>query len=156
MLKLICVGKLKERYWREAVAEYVKRLGRYCRIEIAEVPDASVPDNPSQAQIEAVLEREAVGIRKHLKPQMHVVSLCVEGKQWSSEDFAEYIKKQELSGSIAFIIGGSHGLADEIKRLSHFCLSFSKMTLPHQMMRAVFLEQLYRACKINAGESYHK
>ena len=87
---------------------------------------------------------------------MHVVSLCVEGKQLSSEGFAEYIKKQELSGSIAFIIGGSHGLADEIKRLSHFCLSFSKMTLPHQMMRAVFLEQLYRACKINAGESYHK
>ncbi len=157
-IEIICVGKLKEKFWTEACNEYVKRLSRFCHLHITELKDEAVNERASNAQIEQSLEKEAQRIAACLLPRDYVISLCVEGKMLDSEKLAEKLSDIQHMGSgrLVFIIGGSHGLSDTIKKRSDFKLSFSPMTFPHQLMRVVLLEQVYRAFKINAGESYHK
>ena len=140
---VVCVGKLKERYWREACAEYAKRLTRFCKIEIKELPE-----RPS-------LEEEAAEILRNCRG--HVIALAIEGRECSSEKFAEKIKTLcDRGEEITFLIGSSCGLSSGVKGAAKELLSFSEMTFPHQMMRVVLLEQIYRAFMINAGAEYHK
>ena len=154
---LIAVGKLKEKYLRDAVAEYFKRLGAFCKINIIEIDEEKVGDNPSKAQIDNVLEKEGQRIIKKIPKSSSVITLCIEGKEYSSEELAKKIADISMTSShITFIIGGSLGLSDTVKSKSALRLSFGKMTLPHQLMRVVLLEQIYRAFKINNNESYHK
>ena len=157
-IKIIVTGKLKEKYLKNGIAEYEKRLSRFCDLKIIELPDEKIPDNASPAQEKAILEKEGERVLKQLSPSDFVIPLCVEGKFLSSEELAETIEKTTTSGtnSIAFIIGGSLGLSDEVKRMGNLKLSFSKMTFPHQLMRLILTEQIYRAFKINSNESYHK
>lgn len=155
---VICVGKIKEKYFTDALAEYTKRLGRFCKLNIIEVKDEATPDNPSKAEKDLVLNREGERIKSKMPKNGHVISLCVEGMQQSSEELATCIEDLTLRGvsHIVFVIGGSMGIADDIKGLSKTRLSFSKMTYPHQLMRVVLLEQVYRAFTINNGITYHK
>jgi len=157
-VKIICVGKLKEKYLKDAVDEYSKRLGRFCNLEITELTDEKIPDNPSSAEEEAVLLKEAEKILKIISPADYVISLCVEGKQQSSEEFAKTFSQLALGGrsTVCFVIGGSLGLHNTVKNRSDLRLGFSKMTFPHQLMRVFLTEQIYRAFKINANEKYHK
>lgn len=157
-IEIICVGKLKEAYWTAACAEYQKRLSRFCTLHVTELRDEAVPDSASAAQVEQAVCKEGMRIKALLQPRDYVISLCIEGKMKSSEAFAEALAEMQQvgAGRLVLIIGGSCGLAKEIKELSKMKLSFSPMTFPHQLMRVVLLEQLYRAFKINAGESYHK
>lgn len=155
-IKIVCLGKLKEKYLKDGIAEYCKRISRFAKIEIIELPDDKIPDNPSPAQCQAVLKSEGDKIKKHLEG--YIITLCVEGECISSEKLAEKIAAIQLNGNstITFVIGGSLGIDDEIKNFSDFRLSFSKMTFPHQLMRLILTEQIYRAFKINANENYHK
>ena len=154
---LITVGKLKEKYFKDAVLEYSKRLSRFGKIEIIEVPDEKIPDNASEKVEEQIKNKEGSAILAHLKENTFFVTLCIEGKEMSSEELADKIASLSMqTGHITFAIGGSLGLSDEVKKASKLRLSFGKMTLPHQLMRVVLLEQIYRAFKINANESYHK
>lgn len=155
---VICAGKLKERYWRDAVAEYAKRLGRYHRLEIVELADEKTPEGMSPAQEAEVKRREGERILKALKEDAFAVALAVEGKPLSSEELAAFLEKKTVEGTshIAFLIGGSLGLSPEVMRRADFSLSFSRMTFPHQMMRVILLEQIYRAERIRRGEPYHK
>lgn len=154
---LIALGKLKEKYLREAVLEYEKRLSRYCDLEIIELEPVKLPDIPSKAQVDAALLKEAELIFKKLPKNSELYTLCVEGKQLSSEDFAEKIYDISSQGrGIAFVIGSSYGLSESVKTLSKTRLSLSKMTFPHQLFRVMLLEQVYRAFKINEGSTYHK
>lgn len=157
-IKLVCVGKLKEKYLKDAIDEYSKRLSRFCDFKIIEVPDEKIPDNASPAQEAKVIETEAERILKALNAGDYSISLCVEGKQQSSEEFASNIDRLLTGGksSIAFIIGGSLGLSERVKSISGQRLGFSKMTFPHQLMRLILSEQIYRAFKINSNEKYHK
>jgi len=157
-IKIICVGKLKEKYLKDAIGEYAKRLGRFCTFEICELNDEKIPDNPSQAQCEIVLKNEGEQIIKHLSKDSYVITLCVEGKSMSSEEFAKKIGDVTLNGksTIDFIIGGSLGLDQSVKNISDLKLSFSSFTFPHQLMRLILCEQIYRAFKINNNEEYHK
>ena len=157
-IKIICVGKLKEKYLKDAIAEYAKRLGRFCNFEICELNDEKIPDNPSAAECKQVIKNEGDAILKHLSKDSFVVALCVEGKAMSSEDFARKISSVTLSGksTIDFIIGGSLGLDDSVKNKSDLKLSFSSFTFPHQLVRLILAEQIYRAFKINNNEEYHK
>lgn len=157
-IKIICIGKLKEKYLKDAISEYSKRLSRFCTFEITELPDEKIPENASAAEEEKILLTEGEKILKALSPSDYVISLCVEGSQMSSEDFAKNLSRLTLGGksSICFVIGGSLGLCDSVKRRSGLRLSFSKMTFPHQLMRVFLTEQIYRAFKINANEKYHK
>ena len=157
-IKIICVGKLKEKYLKDAISEYSKRLGRFCNLEITELADEKIPDNPSAAEEEKVLLCEGEKILGKIGATDYVITLCVEGKQLSSEEFANKIHTLTLGGksNITFIIGGSLGLHPDVKNRSDLRLGFSKMTFPHQLMRVVLLEQIYRAFKINANEKYHK
>lgn len=156
--KLICVGKLKERFFSQACDEYIKRLGSYCRLEISELSEYLLSDSPSDKEIAAALDREAKLIRKAILKEAYIISLCVEGQEIDSPGFAELIRNCENSGNskLCFIIGGSFGLAQSIKDESSFCLSMSKMTLPHHLARVFLLEQRYRCFKINEGSRYHK
>lgn len=155
-IKIVCVGKLKEKYLKDGIDEYCKRISRFAKVEITELADEKIPDAPSPAQCEAVLKAEGDKIKKHLEG--YTIALCIEGESVSSEKLAEKIASVQLSGNstITFVIGGSLGIADEIKKDAHFKLSFSKMTFPHQLMRLILTEQIYRAFKINANENYHK
>ncbi|MBE7038884.1 MAG: 23S rRNA (pseudouridine(1915)-N(3))-methyltransferase RlmH [Ruminococcaceae bacterium] len=157
-IKIICVGKLKEKYLKDGISEYIKRLSRFCKTEIIELNDEKIPDNASKAEEDIVIKNEGEKILKHIQKGEYVISLCVEGKSISSTGLAEKINEITLSGlsTITLIIGGSLGIDDKIKNLSDFKLSFSKMTFPHQLMRLILLEQIYRAFKINANEEYHK
>lgn len=156
-IKLVCVGKMKENYFVSAFQEYAKRLQRYCSLEVIEIADVSVPDRPSDAQIEEVLKKEGELLLKKLFGERNIVALCVEGKQMDSETFSDMIKDSALQGdSLCFVIGGSHGLWKPVKERAVCRLSFSKMTLPHQLMRVVLTEQIYRGFKIISGEQYHK
>ena len=157
-ITIIAVGKMKEDYLKKACSEYEKRLSRFCKLTIVEIPDEPMSDKPSESERNAVLKKEGVRILSAIKDTDVLVSLCVEGKQLSSEDFAESMDQSCTNGAsrFTFVIGGSLGLLEEIKEKSHLRLSFSKMTFPHQLMRVVLLEQLYRAFKINRNESYHK
>lgn len=155
---VIAVGKIKEKFFLQALDEYKKRLGRYCNFEIIEVKDEPTPENPSQREKELVLLKEGERILGKIPKGASVVSLCVEGKQCSSEKFAEFFEETAKSGSskIAFIIGGSFGLSDDVKNASGKRLSFSQMTFPHQLMRVILAEQIYRAFTIIEGKTYHK
>ena len=157
-ITIIAVGKLKEKYWKQAIAEYEKRLTAYTKVEIIEVPDEKAPENMSDKEIEQVKEKEGQRILAKIKPQSTVITLEIQGKMLSSEGLAKELDQRMTQGAsdFTFIIGGSNGLHQEVMNRSNFALSFSKMTFPHQMMRVVLLEQVYRAFKINRGEAYHK
>lgn len=151
MIKILCVGKIKESYIKEAIQEYEKRLSKYSKIEIIEVPDIS--GNP----ITTILEKEKNELIKHIENKDYIITLEVEGKQITSTEFSEKIDSLLISHpNITFIIGGSHGLHSDIKKRSHYDLSFSKLTFPHQLFRVLLLEQIYRAYKIKNNETYHK
>ncbi len=155
---LIAVGKIKEKYLREALDEYAKRLSAYCKFEVVEVKDEKTPDSPSTREKQLVLEKEGERISAKIPQGAAVVSLCVEGKQMTSKRFAELISGYSIRGisKIAFIIGGSFGLDEKIKALSDVRLSFSEMTFPHMLMRVILAEQLYRGFTITEGKTYHK
>lgn len=156
-ITVICVGKLKERYLKDALQEYAKRLSRFAKLDILELPDRKIPENASKAQEAEVLKKEGEEILAKIKPNSYVISLCIEGKELSSTELAEKMRDiSMISGNITFIIGGSLGLSDVVKAASSLRLSFGKITLPHQLMRVVLLEQIYRAFKINNNEAYHK
>lgn len=155
-ITIIAAGKLKEKYFGDAIAEYKKRLSRFVKLEIIEVPDEKIPDNASDKQCDAIRKKEGQMMLAHYKSGFSI-ALCVEGDTLSSEALAERIAKASMQNSrITFFIGGSLGLSDEVKRAANLRLSFGRMTLPHQLMRVVLLEQIYRSYKINANESYHK
>ena len=150
MIKIICVGKIKESFYREAIEEYKKRLSKYTSLEIIEVEDEKTDD------YEIAIKREKERIEKHINPKDYIISLAIEGKELDSIEFASKIENTFISYSnITFIIGGSAGLSNEIKDKSNMLLSFSKFTFPHQLFRIILLEQLYRAFKINNNEEYH-
>ncbi len=155
---VIAVGKIKEKYLKDAIAEYSKRLGKYCKLEIIETVDEKTPDNASEAEEELIRTKEAQRILKHIRPDAYVVTLEIEGEQMASEQFAEKIRRLGVQGisHVVFVIGGSIGLGREVRARSDLALSFSKMTFPHQLMRAILLEQVYRGFRIINGEPYHK
>lgn len=157
-ITLITVGKLKERYFKEAVEEYSTRLSKYCRLDIVEVPDEKAPENLSPAQELMVIQKEGQGILKNIKEDAYVIALAIQGKQLSSEGLADFINDLGIKGrsNIAFIIGGSLGLSDDVLKRADYKLSFSPMTFPHQLMRVILLEQIYRGFRIIKGEPYHK
>lgn len=157
-ITVLCVGKVKEKFYRDALAEYEKRLGRYCRLEITEVADEKTPDGAGRALEEQIKEREAQRILDKIREDTFVCTLEIEGKRFTSEGFAGWMEKLQLSGSshITFVIGGSLGLHETVRRRSDLVLSFSDMTFPHQLMRVILLEQIYRGFRIIHGEPYHK
>ena len=157
-ITLITVGKIKEKYLRDAIAEYSKRLSRYCKLEVVDVADEKTPDNASETVENAIREKEAERILKYIKEDAYIITLEINGRQLSSEEMAEKIEKLGIQGisHIIFIIGGSIGLGKAVLDKSDFALSFSKMTFPHQLMRVILLEQVYRSYRIINGEPYHK
>lgn len=157
-ITLITVGKLKEKYFTMAVEEYSKRLSRYVKLNIIEVADEKTPDNASSAEEENIRRKEGERIIKSLKGDEYVITLEIEGKMLDSVELSEKINQTGVSGKghIAFIIGGSLGLSGEVRNMSDFKLSFSKMTFPHQLMRVILLEQIYRSYRILGNEPYHK
>lgn len=160
MLKvtMIFVGTVKERYLTEAISEYEKRLSAYCTLSNICIKDERLPDKPSHAEIAAALKREGERILAAIPPRAYVVALCVEGKQMTSEDFSKKLTALSIDGysEVCFVIGGSDGLSDEVKKAAKMRLSISEMTFPHQLMRVILLEQLYRAFNIASGGKYHK
>jgi 23S rRNA (pseudouridine1915-N3)-methyltransferase len=155
--RIICVGSLKEKYLRDAVAEYQKRLGGFCSPSIVELKEHKLPENPSPADIGNALDEEAERILKNCLPKSYKIALCVEGKQFSSEKLAVKLSEIEQShGALTLIIGSSHGLSDKVKNASDFKLSVSELTFPHQLMRIMLLEIFYRCFNINKGTKYHK
>lgn len=156
-LAIVCVGKLREAYWRDAAAEYSKRLSRYGTLEIHEVADLPEPKNASPADLRKVMDAEGQAILAQLRPRDYVYTLCIDGKQMTSPQLAARLSEIEgTAGRVVFIIGGSNGLSEAVLARSSARLSFSLMTFPHQLARIMLLEQLYRARKIQAGETYHK
>ena len=150
---VLCVGRLKEPFYEAAAAEYVKRLGRFCKLEIVELAEQRLPENPSPAEVARGLAKEAEAIRAKLPPAATVVALCVEGRMKSSEELAQLLEGSE---QLACIIGGSFGLDPSIKAAAQLRLSMSPMTFPHHLARVMLLEQIYRGAKINEGGRYHK
>ena len=157
-ITLVTVGKIKERYFEDAIKEYSNRLGRYCRLDINQVQDEKTPDGAGEAMERQIKDKEGQRILSNIKDGAYVIALAIEGRMLSSEELASRLQKLGVDGisHIAFVIGGSLGLSDEVMRRADFALSFSKMTFPHQMMRVVLLEQVYRSYRIMAGEPYHK
>ena len=155
---LICVGKLKEKFYQEACAEYIKRLSRHCRLEIWELPEQKLPDAPSPAQIQQALEREAEAVREKLPAGALLAALCIEGTLCSSEALSRRLRDFALGGKsqLTFLIGGSFGLDAALKAQADLRLSMSPMTFPHHLARVMLLEQLYRAFQIQEGTRYHK
>ncbi|KAA8324435.1 23S rRNA (pseudouridine(1915)-N(3))-methyltransferase RlmH [Leuconostoc carnosum] len=157
-IKLITVGKLKEKYLKDGIAEYSKRLSRFAKTEIIELADEKTPDKASAAQNKQILRKEGQRIQEKIGSRDYVIVLAIEGKQLPSEDFAQKMSEITLSGysNITFIIGGSLGLDEAIKQRANFKMSFGLLTLPHQLMRLVLVEQIYRAYMIQQGSPYHK
>ena len=157
-ITIVTVGKIKEKYLKDAIAEYSKRLSKYCKLEIIEVADEKTPDNASAVVEEQIRAKEAERILKYVKEDAYVITLEIHGKQLTSEELADKIEKLGVQGTshIMLVIGGSIGLGEEVLRRSDFALSFSKMTFPHQLMRVILLEQIYRSYRIISGEPYHK
>lgn len=157
-ITVLCVGKIKEKYFTMAIDEYSKRLSRYCKLEIIQVPDEKTPDNASEALELQIKEKEGERILKHIKDGAYVFALAIEGKQFDSVEFSNKIEKLGVNGEshIIFVIGGSLGLDPRVLKRANELISFSKMTFPHQMMRMVLLEQIYRGYRISCGEPYHK
>ena len=157
-ITLITVGKIKEKYFTDAIAEYAKRLSRYCKLEIIEVADEKTPDGASEALENQIKEKEGERILSKVPDSAYVIALAIEGKQLSSEELDDKMEKWNVSGisHLVFIIGGSLGLTPKVLNRSDYKLSFSKMTFPHQLMRVVLLEQIYRSFRIRNNEPYHK
>ncbi|PKM93538.1 MAG: 23S rRNA (pseudouridine(1915)-N(3))-methyltransferase RlmH [Firmicutes bacterium HGW-Firmicutes-1] len=157
-ITLITVGKLKEDYLKNAVQEYEKRLSRYCKLDIVELADERAPENMSISQEIEVKNREGSRIMRYMNPSSYVIALAIDGAHKSSEELASHIEKLGVQGNghLTFVIGGSLGLSDEVLQQCNEKLSFSKMTFPHQLMRVILLEQVYRCFRINLGEPYHK
>ena len=156
-ISIICVGKLKEKYLKNAIDEYSKRLLKFASVEISEIPDQKIPEKSNDKIDAQILEKEGAQILSKIKSDSFVIAMFIEGNLVSSEDIAKKLSDITMTKShITFIIGGSLGLSDEVKKRADYKMSFGKITLPHQLMRVVLLEQIYRAFKINANESYHK
>lgn len=157
-ITILCVGKVKEKFYRDAIDEFTKRLSRYCKLEIVEVADEKTNEYASENEIRLVKEKEGERIIKNIKDDAYVITLCIDGKQLNSEELSERIERLGIQGTshISFIIGGSLGLSNEVIKRADFKLSFSKMTFPHQLMRVILLEQIYRAYRIMNNEPYHK
>ena len=157
-LAVLCLGKLREKHWREAADEYIKRLSRYGRVEEIELPDEPEPADESDALCQKVMEREAERLLARIKPGDYVIAMCIEGRQWDSAEYARHIYELPHKGyqRTVFVIGGSLGLGQAVMNRADEKLSLSKMTFPHQLARVLLLEQMYRFAKINAGERYHK
>lgn len=157
-IKLICVGKMRERFYIDAFAEYAKRLQPYCKLECVELAEQRLSDTPSAKEIAAALERESTDIMKAIPNDAYVVAMCVEGKQMKSEGMAELVAAREGSGKpkLCFVVGGSFGLDACVKARADMRLSMSEMTFPHHLARVMLAEQIYRAFKINEGSKYHK
>ena len=157
-ITLLTVGKIKEKYLREAIAEYSKRLSRCCKLEILEVSDEKTSEQAGKAMEEAVLEKEGERLLKQIRDDAYVITLEIQGKTLTSEAFGEKIAQLGVTGTshIQFVIGGSLGLSKKVRERSDYALSFSPMTFPHQLMRVVLLEQIYRGYRIARGEPYHK
>lgn len=158
-IDLICVGKVNAPYFAAGVAEYQKRLGAFCNFRIIELLEAAIAEkNAGQTQIRKALQKEGSAILSSLRKGEYLAALCIEGKQFSSEELAALLAERANSGAgdIAFVIGSSHGLSEEVKRAANVRLSMGRITMPHQLARLVLTEQIYRACTINAGMKYHK
>ena len=157
-ITVITVGKIKEKYLKDAIAEYSKRLSRYCKLEILEVADEKTPDGASEIVEENIREKEGERILKLIKEDAYVITLEISGKMLTSEELADRIETLGIQGKshLVFVIGGSIGLGREVLRRSDYALSFSKMTFPHQLMRVILLEQIYRSYRIINGEPHHK
>lgn len=157
-IRVIAVGKIKEPYMKKGIEEFRKRLSRYCRLEIIEVKDEKAPEGLSQMQKQAVKEREADRVLKYIRHTDHVIALAIDGKSFTSEEFAQRLDSLAIGGcsNICFVIGGSLGLHDKVLKRADMELSFSAFTFPHQLMRLILLEQIYRAYRIINGQPYHK
>ena len=157
-ITIVSVGKVKEKYLRDGIEEYRKRLTRYCNIDLIEVPDEKAPETLSPKEEAQVKEKEGQAILKHIKDNSYVIALAINGKQLSSEELSDFISVRAMNGdsSLVFVIGGSLGLSPEVLSRADYKLSFSKMTFPHQLMRMILLEQVYRGYRIMKGEPYHK
>ena len=157
-ITILAVGKIKESFYRDAISEFSKRLSRYCKLTIVEVPDEKTPDAAKEAICEQIKKKEADRILKFLDDKAYVCTLEIKGKRLTSEGFADFISQRQVGGDshIQFVIGGSLGLHESICKRSDMALSFSDMTFPHQLMRVILLEQIYRAFRIISGEPYHK
>ncbi|OQM44474.1 23S rRNA (pseudouridine(1915)-N(3))-methyltransferase RlmH [Anoxybacillus sp. UARK-01] len=157
-IMVLSVGKLKEKYLKQGIEEYVKRLSGYVKMEIIEVADEKAPENLSDQEMKQIKEKEGERILAKISDDMHVIALAIDGKMKSSEEFAIHLDKLATYGTskVAFVIGGSLGLSEKVMKRANESLSFSQMTFPHQLMRLILLEQIYRAFRINRGEPYHK
>ena len=158
-IAIVCVGKLKERFYQDACAEYIKRLSGYTKLEVVELPEQKLPKDPSQGDIQNALEKEGDAIRRKIPPSSRVVALCIEGRMRSSEELSRTIAGWQQHGAdknLVFIIGGSYGLHPSIKAMAGMQISMSPMTFPHHLVRVMLLEQIYRAFKIQEGSDYHK
>lgn len=157
-IKIVCVGKLKEKYLKQGIAEYAKRLGAFCKFQLVEVPDEKAPESLSNAEMQSVMQKEGERILSKIKDREYVIALAIQGKQRPSEVFAHEIDQLGTYGhpDITFVIGGSLGLSSAVMQRANDTLSFGKLTLPHQLMRLVLVEQIYRAFMIINGRTYHK
>ena len=157
-INIICVGKIKESFFREAIDEYSKRLDSYCSLNIIELKDEKIPNNPSQKECQIIKEKEGNNILSHIKNDTYIICLDLKGNQYTSEEFSQKINNisNNISSSITFIIGGSLGISQNVLKKANESISFSKLTFPHQLFRVILLEQIYRAFKIMNNETYHK
>ncbi len=157
-ISIVCVGKIKEKYLKLGIDEFSKRLSKYCKLEVIELDDEKAPENLSDKEMLMIKDKEGKKILSKIKDNAYVIALAIDGKNLSSEELADTIDNLGVRGTshIVFVIGGSLGLSDEVLRKANYKLSFSKMTFPHQLMRLILLEQIYRAYRINNGEPYHK
>lgn len=157
-ISILCVGKIKEDFYRKAIAEYTKRLSRYCKLEIVEVADEKTPDSASEAVEMQIKEKEGERLFKYIKEDTYVIALAIDGKMLDSVQMSHSLEQLGLTGksNVAFVIGGSLGLSEKVLKRADMKLSFSKMTFPHQLMRVILLEQIYRSYRIMHNEPYHK
>lgn len=156
-INIVCVGRIKEKFFRESIDEYSKRLSKYCKLEILELPDEKIPDKVNNSIINEIKEKECNNIINHLKKDSYIIALDLKGKEFSSEEFSKKLDDISMQNSkITFIIGGSLGLTNNLLSLANEKICFSKMTFPHQLIRIFLVEQIYRAFKISNGENYHK
>ena len=156
-INILCIGKIKEKFFRDAIDEYSKRLSKYCKLNIVELPDEKIPDNASDKIAQSIKLKESNNIINHIKKDSYVICLDLKGKEYSSENLSKHIDELSLSTSnITFVIGGSLGIHNELLSFSNESICFSKMTFPHQLIRIFLLEQIFRCFKISNGETYHK
>jgi len=157
-ITILSVGKIKEKYFKDAISEYEKRLSRYCKLEFIEVPDEKTPEQTSAKEEALIRDREGERLLKHIREEAYVITLEINGKELDSVEFAKKIESLGVSGvsQLYFVIGGSIGLGESVRKRADLALSFSKMTFPHQLMRVILLEQIYRGYRIIKGEPYHK